>query len=70
MLKPLLRELASWRLRRNRGIDMDATPELARQLIGEPLRSLIEPGEPVRDYGAPGIPLAEVRTSIDQLERI
>jgi len=70
MLKPLLRELASWRLLRNRGIDIDATPELARQLVGEPLWSLIEPGEPVRDYSAPGISLADVRTSLEQLERI
>ena len=70
MLKPLLRELASWRLMRNRGIDMAAAPELARELVGEPLWSLIEPGEPVRDYRAPGISLADVRTSLEQLERI
>jgi hypothetical protein len=70
MLKPLLRELASWRLLRNRGIDIDATPELARQLVGEPLWSLIQPGEPLRDYSAPGIPLADVRSSLEQLERI
>ena len=70
MLKPLLRELASWRLMRNRGIDVHATPEAARQLVGEPLWSLIEPGEPVRDYSARGIPLADVRTSLEQLERI
>jgi hypothetical protein len=70
MLKPLLRELATWRLLRNRGIDIDATPEVARELIGEPLRSLIEPGEPVRDYRAPGIPLADLRASVEQLERI
>ena len=70
MLKPLLRELASWRLLRNRGIDIDATPELAREVVGEPLWSLIERGEPVRDYSAPGIPLADVRTSLEQLERI
>jgi hypothetical protein len=70
MLKPLLRELATWRLLRNRGIDIDATPDVARNLVGEPLWSLIEPGEPVRDYSAPGIPLADVRTSIEQLERV
>jgi hypothetical protein len=70
MLKPLLRELASWRLLRNRGIDIGATPEAARQLVGEPLWSLIEPGEPVRDYRAPGIPLADIRKSVEQLERI
>jgi hypothetical protein len=70
MLKPLLRELASGRLMRNRGIDVHATPELARAIVGEPLWSLIEPGEPVRDYRARGISLADVRTSLEQLERI
>jgi hypothetical protein len=70
MLKPLLRELARWRLLRNRGIDIDATPELARQAVGEPLWSLVEPGEPRRDYDAPGISLADIRTSLEQLERI
>ena len=70
MLRPLLRELASWRLARNRGIDLDATPDLARRLVGEPLWTLIQAGEPVRDYRAPGISLADVRTSLEQLERI
>lgn len=70
MLKPFLRELASWRLLRNRGIDVDATPELARQLVDEPLWSLIQPGEPAREYSAPGISLADVRTSLEQLEQI
>jgi hypothetical protein len=70
MLRPLLRELASWRLARHRGIDIDATPEVARRLVGEPLGSLIQAGEPVRDYSAPGISLADIRTSLEQLERI
>jgi hypothetical protein len=70
MLKPLLRELAGWRLLRNRGIDLDAAPERARAAVGEPLWSLIAPGEPRRDNPAPGISLAEVRTSLEQLERI
>jgi hypothetical protein len=70
MLKPLLRELATWRLLRNRGIDIDAAPERARQLIDEPLWSLIQPGEPAREYSSPGIPLADLRTSIEQLERL
>jgi hypothetical protein len=70
MLRPRLRELASWRLLRNRGIDLEATPELARQLVDEPLWSLIQAGEPVRNYSAPGISLADIRTSLEQLERI
>ena len=70
MLRPRLRELAGWRLMGNRGIDIDATPDIARKLVGEPLWSLIQAGEPVRDYSAPGISLADIRTSLDQLERI
>jgi hypothetical protein len=70
MLKPALRELARWRLLRIRGIDMDATRELARHTVGEPLWSLIEPGEPRPIYGAPGISLDEIEASLDQLEHI
>ena len=70
MLRPLLRELAAWRLLRNRGIDLAVAPEQARLLVREPLWSLIQAGEPARDYSAPGIPLADLRTSLDQLERI
>jgi len=69
-LRPLLRELTRWRLLRSRGIDIDATPDLARQTIGEPLWSLVQAAEPRRDYGAPGLTLADIRASIEQLERI
>lgn len=70
LLKPLLRELAGWRLMRNRGIDLAATPDLAQQAVGEPLRSLIGPGEPRRDYSAPGMSLLEIQAGIEELERI
>lgn len=70
MLKPLLRDLARWRLMRSRGIDMDATPDLARQTVGEELWSKIQPGEPRPVFGARGIALTEIQQSLDQLERI
>lgn len=68
-LKPLLRELARWRLLQNRGVDLDASPEAARRIMGEPLWRLTQAGHLER-YGAPGVPIAELQTSVDQLERI
>jgi len=70
MLKPAMRELAAWRLLRIRGIDLAASPELARGAVGATLWSLIEPGEPRPIFGAPGVSLDEVRVSLDQLEQI
>jgi hypothetical protein len=69
-LKPLIRELAAWRLMRHRGIDMAATPEAARRVLGESLWHLTQAADDRPDNGAPGLPLAELRASLDQLERI
>lgn len=69
-LKPLLRELAAWRLLSRRGIDMIATPEKARNTIGEALWHSIQAADDPIEYGAPGITLAAVQASLDQLERI
>ena len=69
-LKPLLRELAAWRLMSSRGIDMVATPEAARAALGEPLWRSIHPVDDPVEHGAPGIPLADVQASLEQLERI
>jgi hypothetical protein len=70
MLKPLLRDLARWRLLRLRGIDMDATPELARRTVGERLWSVVQPAEPRPTFGARGVALDEIRAHVDELERI
>ncbi len=70
MLKPLIRELARDRLMRNRRIDMDATPELARRTAGEPLWRLIRVADAPPKYGSPGVPLVELEAAIDHLERI
>ena len=69
-LKPLLRELARWRLERNHGVDMDAAPEAARRILGEPLWHLTRAAEEFPEFRAPGVPLAEVRAGIDRLEGI
>jgi hypothetical protein len=70
MLKPRLRELARWRLQRNHGIDMDATPEAAERVLGEPLWRLVRATGHVPEYRAPGATLGEVQAGIERLERI
>lgn len=68
-LRPLLRDLARWRLLTNRGLDMDAKPDVARRVMGEPLASLVGDGE-APAFGAPGISLADIDAGLGQLEQI
>ena len=70
MLQPLLLELARWRLQRDRRIDLDATPELARRTLGEPIWRLIQARDSTAAWSEPGVRLAEIRAAIDDLERI
>ena len=69
-MKPMLRDLAAWRLLGNRGVDIDARPEAAGKLLGEPLARLIDNRAEPPPFGAPGIPLADLEAGLDQLERI
>ena len=69
-LKPILRELAGWRLARNHGVDIDRSPEAAQRILGEPLWALVRPAESFPDFRAAGVALADVQAAIDRLERI
>lgn len=69
-LKPMLRDLARWRLLGNRGVDLDANPDAARRILGEPLARLIEDAPTPPSFGAPGVPLADIEAGLEQLERI
>ena len=69
-LKPMLRDLASWRLSRNHGIDLAAAPDAARQVLGEPLWDLIRPAEAFPEFREAGAPLEDVQAGLDRLERI
>jgi hypothetical protein len=69
-LKPVLRELARWRLQRNRGIDMDREPDAARAVLGEPLWRLTQVADATPEFRAPGLPFADVRVAVDRLEQI
>jgi hypothetical protein len=68
-LRPVLRDLARWRLLTNRGLDLDAKPDAARRVLGEPLASLVGDGQPPA-FGAPGVSLADIDAGLDQLEQI
>lgn len=69
-LKPVLRELARWRLLHNHGINLDREPDRARQVLGEPLWRMVASSDAFPEFRAPGISLAEVQAGIDKLERI
>lgn len=69
-LKPMLRDLARWRLERNRGVDIDTAPDAARRILGEPLWNLMQASDDVPGSGAPGVPLSEVRVALDRLEQV
>ncbi|MBI2782249.1 MAG: hypothetical protein HYX55_10715 [Chloroflexi bacterium] len=69
-LRPMLRELARWRLLTNRGLDMDGNPVAARRILGPSLASLLEGTAEPPPFGSPGIPLAAIDAALDQLEQI
>jgi len=69
-LRPLLRDLACWRLLGHRGVDMDAKPDAARRILGEPLAGLVDNAAAPKPFGAPGVSLAILDAGLDQLEQI
>lgn len=69
-LKPVLRELARWRLQRDHGVDLDRQPEAARHVLGEGLWRLVTPADAFPEFRAPGAPLADIDAGVERLERI
>jgi hypothetical protein len=70
-LCPLLREIASFRLRAHYGVDLTAEPRRARDLVGEPVWELIDPRRPKpKDRLARGPSLACLREVIATLESL
>ena len=69
-LRPSLRTVASGLLLR-RGIDLERSPERAREAVGPDAWELIRPDRPVpADRTAPGLPLDAVERAVADLERI
>ena len=69
-LKPLLRELATWRLMRNHGIDMAVAPDAARGILGDRLWELTRAAAELPEFRDPGITLAEIQAGVDRLEGV
>ena len=70
-VRPVMREIAAHRLLRHYGVDLDAEPERARELVGASAWELVRPERPVpADRLAAGPSMAELREAVAELERI
>jgi len=70
MLRPLLLDLAKWRLLRNRRVDLETAPERAREALGEPLWRLLQERDVAAAWSEPGIELRDLQAAVTQLERV
>lgn len=70
-LRPLLRDVAAHRLRSGYGVELDAEPARARELVGSDAWDVVRPDrQPPPDRLASGPTLAELRVVVDELEAI
>lgn len=70
-LRPLLRDVAAHRLRSRYGVELDAEPARARELVGSEAWAAVRPDrEPPADRMAAGPTLAELSVVVDELEAI
>lgn len=70
-LRPRLRELATDRLRRGHGIDLDLEPDAARGLLGDTAWAFLRPDRPPDpDRFAPGLALDELDAVLDAIEAL
>jgi len=69
-LRPVLREVAAEGLRR-RGVDLDAEPDRARELLAADTCEVVRPDRPrPDDLFAPGLPPKRLDAIIDDLEAL
>jgi hypothetical protein len=70
-LRPVLREIAAHRLLKRFGVDLDAEPARARELVGAAAWEIVRPDRPSpRDRLAVGPPLSDLRKVVLDLERL
>ena len=70
-VRPLLREIAAHRLRARYGVDLDAEPARARELVGARAWEVVRPHRsPPADRLAPGPSVSYLREIVTELERI
>ncbi len=69
-LRPVLREIAAYRLRRRYAVELDDEPARARELLGPAAWDVVRPDRPPpEDRLAPGPTLPELRELVEELER-
>ena len=69
-LRPVVREIAAGRLER-RGLSLDSGSAAVRELLGDDLWKLVRPDrKPPQDRQAFGPGLAELRQTVETLERL
>jgi hypothetical protein len=70
-LLPILREVAAARLAAGHNVDLVRRPETARKLLGEDAWQLLRPDRPEpSDHDGPGIPMRQLRSVVDTLEKL
>lgn len=70
-VRPLLRDIAAERLRSRYGVELDAEPGRARELVGTAAWEVVRPDRPPpEDRLAAGPTAAELRVLVDELEAI
>ena len=70
-MRPILRDIASHRLRSRYGIELDREPGRARELIGAQAWELVRPDRPPPDDRlGRGPNIAELARVVDELEAI
>jgi hypothetical protein len=70
-LRPLLRDVAAHRLRSRYGVELDAEPGRARELVASEAWEVVRPDlEPPADRLGSGPTVGELRVLVDELEAI
>jgi hypothetical protein len=69
-LAPILRDIARWRLQVKRNIDLDAQPDEARRVMGEPLWHLAQPSDERSGRRDAAASIAELDRAVTDLEQI
>ena len=70
-MRPVLREIAAYRLRLRYGVELDREPERARELVSAELWEVVRPNcPPPAERLAPGPTVAEQQVLVDGLEKL
>ena len=70
-LLPFLRAIAAEQLEARHGVDLEARPDLAGRLLGDPGWEMLDPKRPLpAERMAPGLSLGDLDTAVSAIERL